>query len=145
MTVPGIDGQKMSKSYDNTVEALAPPKKLKKRIMQIVTDSTPLEDPKDPETCNVFAIYKLFAGPDDVEEMAERYRRGGFGYGHAKLALFDAVNAYMAPYRERYEQLRDDVDTLEDVLKMGAKRARAIAQEVTGRARERCGYPTRMK
>jgi len=143
MTIPGIDGQKMSKSYDNTIEALAPRKQLKKRIMQIVTDSTPLEEPKDPETCNVFAIYKLFATPAEVEEMADRYRSGGYGYGHAKQALFEAVDAQMAPYRERYQVLINDLGTLEDVLRDGARRARAVASEITDRARSRCGYPVR--
>jgi tryptophanyl-tRNA synthetase len=140
MTVPGIDGQKMSKSYDNAIEALLPPKELKRRIMQIVTDSTPLEEPKDPETCNVFSLYRLFASPEQCEEMRERYRRGGYGYGHAKLELFEVVDMHMAPFRERYQALIADRDTLEDVLRHGARRARPVAREVTDRARQRCGF-----
>jgi tryptophanyl-tRNA synthetase len=140
MTVPGLDGQKMSKSYDNAIEALLPPKQLKRRILQIVTDSTPLEDPKNPDTCNVFALYRLFASADQLEDMRERYRQGGYGYGHAKLALFEVIDAHMAPYRERYQQLIADRDTLEDILRQGARRARVIAREVTDRARQRCGY-----
>ena len=143
MTIPGIDGQKMSKSYGNAIEALLPSKKLRKRMMQIVTDSTPLEDPKDPETCNAFSLYKLFATEEEVADLADRYRAGGFGFGHAKQELFEKVDAYMAPYRETYEKLRHDEDTLEDILRDGAKKARAVAQEVVGRARERCGFAQR--
>ena len=143
MTIPGIDGQKMSKSYGNTIEALQPSKKLRKRMMQIVTDSTPLEDPKDPATCNAFALYKLFASEEEVADLAERYRAGGFGFGHAKQELFEKVDAYMAPYREKYETLRNDEDALEEILREGAKKARAVAQEVVGRARERCGFAQR--
>lgn len=138
-TIPGIDGRKMSKSYDNAIAALLPPKKLKKRVMQIVTDSTPLEDPKDPDTCNVFALYQFFSTPDEQAELAERYRAGSFGYGHAKLALYEKLNEYMTPYRERYEALIADRDTLEDVLRDGARRARAVAGEVVERARTACG------
>ena len=140
-TIPGVDGRKMSKSYDNAVAALLPPKKLKKRLMQIVTDSTPLEEPKDPDTCNVFSLYKFFSSPEEQAELAERYRAGGFGYGHAKLALFEKLNAYMTPYRERYETLISDPDTIEDVLRDGARRARTVAGEVVERARTACGLP----
>jgi tryptophanyl-tRNA synthetase len=139
-TVPGTDGQKMSKSYNNHIPALLPPKKLKKRIMQIVTDSTPLEEPKDPTNCNVIAIYKLFATPDEVAEMEASYRKGDYGYGHAKLALFEKVNEHMTPYREKYDALISDRDTLEDILRDGAERARIIARDVLGRARSACGF-----
>jgi len=141
MTIPGIDGRKMSKSYDNGVDIFLSKKKLKKRLMQIVTDSTPLEDPKDPDTCNVVALYKYFATPEQVAEMESAYRAGGYGYGHAKLALFEALDAHLAPMRERYDALMADPDTLEDVLRAGAKKARATAREVLGRAREKVGYP----
>jgi len=141
MTIPGIDGQKMSKSYDNGVEIFLPRKQLKKRLMQIVTDSTPLEDPKDPGTCNVVALYRHFASPEAVAEMADAYRRGGYGYGHAKVALFEALDAHLAPMRERYDALIADPDTLEDVLRAGAARARAQARAVMARARERVGLP----
>ncbi len=140
-TIPGIDGRKMSKSHDNGIDIFLPPKKLKQRVMQIVTDSTPLEDPKDPDTCNVVALYRYFATPDEVETLKAKYREGGFGYGHAKLELFEKMNAFLAPHRERYDALMAEPSTLEDVLRDGARRARAIAWEVTGRARERVGYP----
>ena len=143
MTIPGIDGQKMSKSYNNTIEALIPPKKLRKRILQIVTDSTPLEDPKDPDTCNAYQLFKHFSTPDEQAELAERYRAGGFGFGHAKQHLFEKVDAHMAPHREKYEQLKDDTDTLEDILQDGARRARAVAEQVMERVRDRCGFPSR--
>lgn len=140
MTIPGIDGEKMSKSYKNHIEALLPPKKLRKRIMQIVTDSTPLEDPKNPDTCNVFALYRHFSTVDEQAELAERYRAGNFGYGHAKVALFEKINAHMTPYREKYEKLSNDRDHLEDVLTQGAKKARVVANEVLERVRTACGY-----
>jgi tryptophanyl-tRNA synthetase len=140
MTIPGIDGQKMSKSYGNTIEALSPPKALRKRMMQIVTDSTPMEEPLPHEGCNVFALYRYFSTEEEQAELAERYKRPDFGYGHAKQALFEKVDAHMSPYRERYVQIKDDEGYLEDVLREGARKARAVAREVVGRARERCGY-----
>ena len=141
MTIPGIDGRKMSKSYGNGIDVFVPKKQLKQRIMQIVTDSTPLEAPKDPSTCNVVALYKYFATPAQVAEMEAAYRAGGYGYGHAKLALFEALEAHVAPMRERYDALIAAPDTLEDVLRAGAAKARGVAREVLGRARERVGYP----
>ena len=143
MTIPGIDGQKMSKSYDNTIAALLPAKKLRKRIMQIVTDSIPLEDPKDPDTCNVFALYRYFSNEDEQAELASKYRAGNFGYGHAKQALFEKVNEHMTPYRERYEALIADPDLIEDVLQSGARKAGAVAAEVLERVRSGCGLPPR--
>ncbi|MBT8042568.1 MAG: tryptophan--tRNA ligase, partial [Pontiella sp.] len=95
--VPGIDGQKMSKSYDNTVEIFSEGKPLKKRVMKIVTDSKELEDPKDPDTCNVFALYKLFASDSEQADLAARYRAGGMGYGTAKTELLDKINAHFGP------------------------------------------------
>jgi tryptophanyl-tRNA synthetase len=142
-TIPGIDGRKMSKSYDNAIPALLAPKALRSRVLQIVTDSKSLEEPKDPETCNVFSLYRYFSTQEEQDALAEKYRAGNFGYGHAKLELFEKIKAHMEPYRERYEKIKDDRDYLEDVLKLGAKKARAVAQEVTGRARERCGFPKR--
>jgi tryptophanyl-tRNA synthetase len=111
--------------------------------LQIVTDSKSLEEPKDPETCNVFSLYRYFSTQEEQDALAEKYRAGNFGYGHAKLELFEKIKAHMEPYRERYEKIKDDHDYLEDVLRLGAKKARAVAQEVTGRARERCGFPKR--
>ncbi len=137
--VPGIDGQKMSKSYNNTIEIFGSGKPLKKRIMKVVTDSKGLDDPKDPEGCNVFALYKLFADAEQQAELAERYRAGGMGYGHAKTALWELMEAYFEPMRERRLALEKDPDFVEDVLRTGAKRASAVAEDVLGRAREAVG------
>lgn len=137
--VPGIDGQKMSKSYHNTIEIFGSGKPLKKRIMKILTDSKELEDVKDPDTCNVFALYKLFADEAAQAELAERYRAGGMGYGHAKTELYETMERYFEPMRERRMSLEKDPDFVEDVLLMGAKRASEVAQDVLGRAREAVG------
>jgi tryptophanyl-tRNA synthetase len=138
-TVPGIDGQKMSKSYDNIIEPLTSSKKLKKQVMKIATDSTPMSEPMDPDSCNVFAIYKLFADADEQGEMRENYARDDFGYGHAKLALYEKMDQYFAPYRERYLELMDDPDTIEDVLHAGAQRVRPVVDEVMERVRSATG------
>ena len=137
--VPGIDGQKMSKSYHNTIEIFGSGKPLKKRIMKILTDSKQLEDVKDPDTCNVFALYKLFADEAAQAELAERYRAGGMGYGHAKTELYETMERYFEPMRERRMSLEKDPDFVEDVLRMGSKRASKVAQDVLGRAREAVG------
>ncbi len=137
--VPGIDGQKMSKSYDNIIEPLAPPKALRKQCMKIITDSKSLEDPKDPTKDATFALYKLFATPDELAEMEANYRGGNYGYGHAKEALFQKMNEYFTPYRENYERLMADPDTLEDVLEAGAKRVRPVVEEVMERVRSATG------
>lgn len=137
--VPGTDGEKMSKSYGNTIEIFEEPKKLRKKIMAIRTDSTPVEAPKDPETCNVFTLYKLFAAQEQQDALAARYRAGGMGYGEAKQALLDAANAYFAEARDRRAQLVADPKQVEDVLQEGARKARAKGREVLDRAREACG------
>ena len=142
--VVGVDGDKMSKSYGNTIELFDEPKKLRKRLMSIKTDSTPVEAPKDPEACSVFTLYKLFANETQQAELAARYRAGGMGYGDAKQALFEAADAYFGPARERRHQLVADPKTVEDILQTGAKRARAKAQEVLNRAREACGLSARV-
>ncbi len=137
--VPGIDGQKMSKSYDNTIPVLLQGKKLRKRVMQIVTDSTPLEQPKDPDTCNVFALYKLFGTEEQVGELAGRYRAGGFGYGHAKQALFEVLQNALAEPQRRYRELSEDPAYVDRVLAEGAEKARCIAAETLGRVRDAVG------
>jgi len=137
--VPGVDGQKMSKSYDNTIEIFGPPKKVRKTVMRVVTDSTPLEDPKNPETCNVFALYKLFASEEEQAELAERYRAGGMGYGEAKKALAGKIEEQFGPYRERREELERNPDEVEDVLRDGAMRARKAMQPVLNAARRAAG------
>jgi tryptophanyl-tRNA synthetase len=140
--VPGIDGQKMSKSYDNTLEIIETPKRTKKRCGQIVTDSTPLEDPKDPEGCNVFALLRLFAEPAELEEIAASYRAGGYGYGHAKGRLAELINELFEPAREKYAELENDPDTVRDVLREGGRRAREIAERTLQRVREATGLVT---
>ncbi len=137
--VPGLDGQKMSKSYGNTINLFDPPKKVRKQIMGIKTDSTPVQDPKNPETCNVFAIYKLLATSDEVEQLEQAYRRGGLGYGEAKQQLFDVVERELGPARDKREQLEADPDYVEDVLTTAAHRARAVAGKVMAEVREVCG------
>ncbi len=138
-TVPGTDGRKMSKSYGNILEPLIPPKKLRKQVMRIVTDSTPIDEPKNPDTCNAFALYKLFASADEVAEMRDNYATPGFGYGHAKQALFEKMDEHFAPLRERFEEIRNDTDYLDDVLDAGAKKVRPVAVEVMERCREAVG------
>ena len=127
--VPGLDGQKMSKSYNNTIEIFGNPKAIRKKIMGMPTDCKTLEEPKDPDTCNVFALYKLFSTKAQQEEMAERYRVGNYGYGHAKQALFDAYMDFFAPMRKRREELEADPGYVESVLKTSAEKAKAVAQE----------------
>ncbi len=137
--VPGIDGQKMSKSYDNTLEIFGDKKAMRKKFMKIVTDSTPVEAPKDPESCNVFALYKLFADESELEQMRANYRAGGYGYGHAKQALFDKYWHYFEPYRERRNQLLNDPDSIERVLQSGAERARRVAAKTFDRVKRAVG------
>ena len=142
MIVPGVDGQKMSKSYGNTIDLFDTPARTRKRIMSIKTDSTPVEAPKDPDTCNVFALYRLLADENETKELEAQYRAGGMGYGDAKKVLADVVERLMGPARERREQLARHPDDLEDVLVAGAKKARAIACEVMADVRSACGIVT---
>ncbi len=137
--VPGVDGQKMSKSYDNTIEIFKEGKPLKKQVMKIVTDSKELEDPKDPDTCNVFALYKLFATEAERAELAERYRVGGMGYGHAKTELLGKINEYFGPMREKRAELAANMDYVNDVLRQGAEKASALARETLQKARRAVG------
>jgi tryptophanyl-tRNA synthetase len=137
--VPGIDGQKMSKSYDNHIEIFGGKKATRKRVMRIVTDSTPLEEPKDPEACNVFKLYKLFATEAEQNELAERYRAGNFGYGDAKKVLLEAMTAHFEPFRARREELQNNLDYVESVLEAGARKARSAARETLGAARKAMG------
>jgi len=137
--VPGVDGQKMSKSYDNTIEIFMEGKPLKKRVMKVLTDSKELDDPKDPETCNVFALYKLFATEAELAELAERYRTGGMGYGHAKTELLGKINEHFGPMREKRAELAADMDYVNDVLRNGAQKASALARETLGKARQAVG------
>jgi tryptophanyl-tRNA synthetase len=137
--VPGIDGQKMSKSYDNTLELFATEKQLEKKIGRIVTDSNTVEDPKDPETNVIFQLYRLVATPAEVESMADRFRKGGYGYGQAKKELLRAVIAYFAPYSARYKELQADPGLVDSVLAEGAREARKTASECVERVYRACG------
>jgi len=137
--VPGTDGEKMSKSYNNTIELFDTPKRIKKKINAVKTDSSGVEDKKNPETCAVFDLYKLFTTEDQQAELAERYRTGGMGYGEAKKLVNKAADEHFAEARERREQLEQNSDTLEDILRDGAGRARAVACEVLDRVRSACG------
>lgn len=140
MIVPGIDGQKMSKSYNNFIDIFLPDKELKKVVLSIVTDSTPLEQPKNPDTCNVFALYKLVASPQQTEEMRQNYLRGGYGYGHAKTALYEVIIQRFEKERKQYNEYMSNPAELEKQLKSGADKARKIAVEVIGRVREKIGF-----
>lgn len=137
--VPGIDGQKMSKSYGNTIEIFASGNKLKKSVMKIVTDSLAVEEPKDPEKCTVFALYSLIADRGEIDDLALRYRAGGLGYGQVKKELFERLQAFFAPFREKREELLKASDFVEEVLQKGAQRAGEEAQRTLDAARKACG------
>jgi tryptophanyl-tRNA synthetase len=137
--VPGTDGQKMSKSYGNTISIFDEGKALKQRVMGIVTDSTPVEAPKDPDASTVYQLFTLVASQAEAAEMAERLRAGGYGYGDAKKRLLEAVDAYFKPFRERRRELAANPDYVRDVLRRGAERARVEAHKVLARARRACG------
>ncbi|MBU1451794.1 MAG: tryptophan--tRNA ligase [Proteobacteria bacterium] len=137
--IPGLDGQKMSKSYDNTLEIFSPEKALKKKVMKIVTDSTPVEDPKDPAKCNVFALVSLFMDTQEKAALAERYRAGGMGYGEVKKELFSRMWEYFAPYRAKREDLAGNLDYVRQVMANGADKTRAVAVETLDLVRQRVG------
>lgn len=137
--VPGIDGRKMSKSYNNTIGIFDEGKTLKKKVMSIETDSTPLDDPKDPDTCNVFALIKLFADEQTREEIAGKYRAGGYGYGHAKKELLGMIEEYFAEAREKRKELAQKPDYVTEILREGGKKARERAETVMGPLRAATG------
>lgn len=138
-TIPGIDGRKMSKSYKNVIPLFVPAKKLKKRINQIVTDSKDVADPKDPETCNLFAIYTHFATHEEIENTRKRYLSGGLGYGEMKAELFERVDAFVSDGRSRYDELMADKSQIDRILSEGAKKARAIAGPLLTEIRKAIG------
>ncbi|WP_109851071.1 tryptophan--tRNA ligase [Aquimarina sp. AU58] len=140
MYVPGTDGSKMSKSKGNIINLFLPDKKLRKQIMSIATDSTPLEEPKDPDTCNLFALYKLIATVEQQEEMRKNYQGGNYGYGHAKQAFYDLLIEKFATERERYAYYMDNLNEIDEALAIGAQKATAIANTVLARVREKVGY-----
>jgi tryptophanyl-tRNA synthetase len=137
--VPGIDGRKMSKSYGNTIEIFEPEASVKKKIMKIVTDSTPVEQPKDPDKCNVFALLKLVASPEELSQWEGRYRAGGLGYGEAKKRLAELMIDYFKPFRHKRAELAGNIDYVKKVLSDGAGRARAVAAETLEKARAAIG------
>lgn len=141
--VPGTDGEKMSKSYGNTLEIFEADKPLRKKIMSIKTDSTPVEAPKNPDTCSIYTLYKLFSTPEQQAALAERYRAGGMGYGEAKQSLYDAAMAYFADARAKRAELVANPAYVEEVLQAGAKKARAKGQQVLQRVQEACGLKGR--
>ena len=138
-TIPGLDGRKMSKSYGNVIPLLAQEKQFRKAVMKITTDSKSVDEPKDPETCSVFALYKCFAGKKEQEALAERYRSGGMGYGEAKQVCFETLNAELKGPREIYQQIRNDKTKLNGILESGRDKARVIARQVTDRVRGKVG------
>ncbi|MBN1457513.1 MAG: tryptophan--tRNA ligase [Sedimentisphaerales bacterium] len=137
--VPGVDGRKMSKSYDNTIEIFEPENQVKKKIMRIVTDSTPVEDPKDPDKCNIFALLKLVASPEELSDWENKYRSGGTGYGTVKKRLVELMLDYFRPYRQKRKELEDDQDFVKKVLADGARKAGAVARETLDKVRKVTG------
>ena len=140
MYVPGTDGQKMSKSKGNLINIFQPDKKLRKQIMGIKTDSTPMEDPKNPDTDNVFALYKILANPEQIAEMRANYLGGNYGYGHAKQALYEVILEKYNPARERFDYYMNHLHEIDNALEIGAKKAKKVANEVLERVRNKVGY-----
>ena len=138
--VPGTDGGKMSKSKNNIIDVFLPEKKLRKQIMGIKTDSTPLKDPKDPDTCNVFALYSLLAQPEQIEALRQLYTAGGMGYGEAKQALFELILTLFETPRKRFDYYQANPAEVTIALTKGAKKAREVAHEVLLRVRNKIGY-----
>jgi tryptophanyl-tRNA synthetase len=140
MTIPGTDGQKMSKSYGNTIDIFLPDKQLRKVIMSIITDSTPLEEPKNPDTCTVFSLFKLLADEQQTQELRNNYLAGNFGYGHAKQALYELIANKFQKEREAYNYYMENLPQLEKRLEAGEAKARQIASEVIQRVRTKLGF-----
>jgi tryptophanyl-tRNA synthetase len=141
-TVVGLDGRKMSKSYNNTISLFLPQKKLRKTVMKIVTNSQGIEEPKDPDSCSVFALYKLFATPEQQEKLAARYRAGGMGWGEAKQELFEVMDAFLKPMREKYFSIMENKDEIDRILKEGSEKARQVASRTVARVRKAIGVNT---
>lgn len=140
MLVPGTDGEKMSKSRGNYIDVLLPEKALRTQIMSIVSDSTPLEDPKDPSKCATFALYKLIANESETDQMRKNYLAGNYGYGHAKQALFELILTKFAKPREKFSALMADKSKIDTALRIGAEKAKLVADEVLKRVRTKVGY-----
>jgi tryptophanyl-tRNA synthetase len=133
--VPGLDGRKMSKSYGNTLELFESSASLKKKIMRIQTDSTPVDQPKDPDKCLVFALLKLFASEEETQAWRQRYQQGPMGYGEAKKRLAELAGEFLTPFRDRYEKLVKDSDYVEDILHEGGRKARTVAKDLMTKVR----------
>ena len=140
MTIPGTDGQKMSKSYNNFINIFLPEKDLLKVVKTIITDATPLEEPKNPDTCNVFKLYCLLADADQIAEMRNNYIKGGYGYGHAKTALYELILSKFERPRARFNELMNNTELLEKELQIGEAKARKIAQEKLKQVRSVLGF-----
>lgn len=140
MTIPGIDGQKMSKSYNNFIDIFLPDKALRKVIMSIITDSTPLEEPKNPDTCNVFALYRLLATPEQIQVMRENYEGGNYGYGHAKQALYEVILDKFKEERKVFSYYMENPEELNKKLEVGEEKARAIARATLAKVRKKLGF-----
>jgi len=140
MYVPGTDGEKMSKSKGNTINLFQQDKKLRKQLMGIVTDSIPMEDPKDPTNDNVFALYKLLATQEEIEEMSANYLAGNYGYGHAKQALYEVIVKKFEEPREKFEYYMNNLNEVDEALFLGAEKAKKVADKILARVRERVGY-----
>jgi tryptophanyl-tRNA synthetase len=138
-TVPGLDGRKMSKSYGNTIDLFVDEKSLRKQVMRIVTDPTPVEEPKNPDTCNVFQIYRLFLDPEQQQQLRHRYLAGGLGYGEVKQELFETIRDFFAPFAERRKALMADTDELRKILARGADKARSVANKTLRKVRKKTG------
>lgn len=140
MLIPGTDGEKMSKSRGNYIDIFLPEKQLRKQIMSIVSDSTPLEEPKNPDTCHTFALYKLLASTEQVSEMRSNYVNGGYGFGHAKQALFELILSKFEKQRLRFDELMANPSEIDAALQIGAEKARLVASDVLKRIRTKVGY-----
>jgi len=140
MYVPGTDGGKMSKSSGNIINLFLPDKQLRKQIMKIQTDSTPLEEPKNPDTCNLFALYKLIASEGQIKEMRANYEGGNYGYGHAKQAFFELLIEKYSDERERYNYFMNNLEEVDKALAVGAEKAKKVASDVLQRVRTKLGY-----
>lgn len=140
MLIPGTDGEKMSKSKNNIINIFLEDKQLRKQIMSIETDSTPLEEPKNPDTCNLFSLYKLVATPNEVSEMRAKYEAGGYGYGHAKQAFFELIVERFATERDRYNYYMENISEIDKALELGAAKAAKVADSVLARVRNKLGY-----
>ena len=140
MTIPGTDGQKMSKTYGNIIDIFLPDKKLRKNIMQIQTDSTPLEEPKNPDTCNVFSLYKILAPATETEEMRANYLGGNYGYGQAKQSLYDVIIDKYSKERVEYARLMENLGDLEKLLESGEKKAEEVSSAVLAKVKDKIKF-----